>query len=234
MTERVQHQPGYGWRMADVWLTYGNAGAALGDRAAAEWDGEGEMSRTDDHTEQAMQAWEGWERAKTVGAFLTCLILFGLVPLFAYGLEFTLLSWAIFVLIPLAGLFGWAFLHRFAFKKISPRASCVYPRDDRRDLWRRYGELFLQVTIIWMTFVGIFLTCIYTMKLGMGDQWNPFTRTIRLTKSGPFSEYGLHELAMFVSGFFALTGLVWWPMIVFFEWLTTRGRVHKMRGMAHA
>jgi hypothetical protein len=151
-----------------------------------------------------------------------------------HGLSYFVLTWSIFALIPIAGLFSWAFLHRLAFKKTSPRASCVYPRDDARDLWRRYGEVVLKATLFWLTFVGIFLTCCYSMKSGMGDQWNPFTRTIRLTKSGPFSEYNGHQIALFVSGFFALSGLIWWPMIVFFEWLTTRGRVHKMRGMAHA
>ncbi len=92
----------------------------------------------------------------------------------------------------------------------------------------------LTASTYWLMSILVFVNFALMMKSGMGDQWNAFTRTIRIVKGGPYSEYAPIEMFMFISGFFAITGLVWLPMIVFFEWLVTRKQSFDQGEVANA
>lgn len=87
--------------------------------------------------------------------------------------------------------------------------------------------------MIWVVLTVVFLLCVEFMRFGLGDQWNPFTREIRITKGGPFSGYAIIDWAMLVSGFLAISGLAWWPISVFFEWLSMKKRID-LAGASHA
>lgn len=167
-------------------------------------------------------------------AFAIGFAIFGVIPTILSGVTYTLCLWSIFVFIPVAGLYVSRMVRSFTFRDLPAKSACRFPRNEADDLWRSYRETVLIATAIWLTLAVLCLTCVATMRAGLGDEWNAFTRTIQMTKGGPYSEYFIIELAMFISGAIALTGLVWWPLTIFFEWLTTRERVRHLQGECYA
>jgi hypothetical protein len=152
------------------------------------------------------------------------LLLLGLIPgllSMADGLEFAL-RFYLLLLLPLICWLPASFVRPRLLQGLPADNACAWPMDLHWDRMRSYIGTVLTVSTYWLMSGTVFLQCVLMMQSGMGDQWNPLTRTIHLTKGGPYSEYAFIEMALFVSGFFAITGLVWWPMIVFFEWLGTR------------
>jgi hypothetical protein len=139
----------------------------------------------------------------------------------AYGMDFALRLYLLFLL-PLFCLIPAALLRPVLLHGLPANHACAWPMDRKSDLIRRYLGTVFAVSTYWLMSIAIFLNSALMMRRGMGDQWNPLTRTIRLTKTGPYSEYGFVEMVLILSGVFAITGLLWWPMVVFFEWLETR------------
>jgi hypothetical protein len=111
-------------------------------------------------------------------------------------------------------------ISRQTFGEVPPRSACLWPADRVRDAIRSYWSLMLMLAAIWLAATLVFADSIWALRSGLGDQWNPFTRTIHVRKNGPYSEYGIFDCVLFVSGFFCLSGFVWLPMYVFFERLT--------------
>jgi hypothetical protein len=154
--------------------------------------------------------------------------------------------------IPLLGGFGFAWrLHSlwvialcflfvsWAMRKallngLPAKTACAWPINPKGDEWRKYIDLMITVTVVWLMSLAIFAQCVMTMKYGLGDDWNPFTTSFRIPKNGPLSQYGYIEMVMFVSGFFAMTGFLWWPMYAFFEWLDYSKRTAVAGASAHA
>jgi hypothetical protein len=160
------------------------------------------------------------------------LLLFLAVPLIG-GFGF---AWRVHSLwvIALGFLFvGWV-LRNAMLKGVPAKTACAWPSNPDGDKWRSYIDLMVTVTVVWLMSLAIFVQCVMTMQYGMGDEWNPFTRSIRLTKGGPYSGYGLVQMIMFVSGFFAVTGFLWWPMYAFFEWLGYSKRIVARESGTHA
>lgn len=167
-----------------------------------------------------------WEGLLLFGLFL---VLFPLVE----ALEFALRLYLLFLL-PLICWVPASFLRPFFWHGLPANNACAWPMDLHWDKMRSYLGTVLAASTYWLMSIAIFLHCALTMRSGMGDQWNPLTRTIKIQKGGPFSEYVFFEMAMILSGVFAVTGLVWWPMIVFFEWLEARKKTGKQGVQAHA
>lgn len=143
---------------------------------------------------------------------------------FLLGLHFIWAIYLIFILPVIFLLAMWAMRRRF-FGDTPAVNACLFPKDESRDLSRRYGDLLLMVSTVWLTAIVVFFVCLLAMQLGMGEQWNPFTRTVKL-ESGDFLKiYELVEVFLFGGGFLAFSGLVWWPMYVFFEWLELRSKL---------
>ena len=142
-------------------------------------------------------------------------------PFLLYGVDYGV-RLKVLLLTPILLILATALLRNWIFQDVPPNSACVWPRNAAKDSVRKYQDTITTVSMVWGVTTVVFLLCVEFMRFGLGDQWNPFTRDIRLTNGGPFREYGIIEMAMFCSGFFAITGLLWWPMYVFFEWLSIR------------
>jgi hypothetical protein len=183
--------------------------------------------------------WSGSELA--VGSkkkFNWLLALFGfyllfVYPFYAYGMGYGLRLIGLWVS-PLVLLPIGAPIVRWLFQDVPPKTACLWPRNAQREFIREYQVTLISVTAVWTISIVAFLQCIEFMQYGLGDQWNPFTREIRLTKGGPYDGYGVVQLWMFASGFFAISGMIWWPMYAFFEWLTMTKRTQLEGAAEHA
>lgn len=146
-----------------------------------------------------------------------------------YGLRFSILWLTPFLLVLMTAIF-----RRWFFEDVPPNSACIWPRNARRDSVRQYQHTLITVSMVWVVLTVVFLLCVEFMRFGLGDQWNPLAREIRITKGGPFGGYGIVNWAVCVSGFFAITGLVWWPMYAFFEWLSVEQRAGQDQRATHA
>lgn len=146
-----------------------------------------------------------------------------------FGVRFGLL-W----IVPGLCLFFSIALSRWSFLGVPVGAACLWPRDDRKDAVRAYQAVLLKVSTAWLIALALFALSVEFMHYGLGDQWNPFTREIRITKDGPYWEYAPIDLLMIASGFFAITGLLWWPMYAVFEWLSVSKTIRHGRAASHA
>jgi hypothetical protein len=154
--------------------------------------------------------------------FVGLLLLLGFLGFpFAYGTDFAWRFHAIWLSVAGIAVLIPASRH-LLLGGVPAKTACAWPRNRKTDSVRRYLVTVVTVTVVWLTSVAVFLQSVMTMQYGLGADWNPFTRAIRITKGGPYAEYGFIELIMFLSGFLAITGLIWWPMYVFFEWLEAR------------
>lgn len=125
-------------------------------------------------------------------------------------------------------------MRRMVLGRVPANRACRWPKNERDDRRRQYQDLVIKVTLIWLMSLAVFLQTVMTMRYGLGDDWNPFTRATRITKGGSYAEYGFIQIVMFISGFFAITGFIWWPMYLFFEWLEMRRDVGKGKEGLHA
>lgn len=155
-------------------------------------------------------------------------------PYFRYGIGYGIRLNILLFLPPILVFLATSVLMKWVFENLPPTSACVWPRNPRRDAIRKYQETLIIVSMVWLLSIAAFLLCIEFMQYGLGDQWNPFTREIRITKGGPLDGFGIIDMAMFVSGFFAISGLVWWPMYVFFEWLLMKKQAEQGKGLGHA
>lgn len=163
--------------------------------------------------------------------FLALLVLGGIA--YGFGWDFAWKFYLLFLLLPLSFAPA-AVLRPHLLRGLPSNNACAWPRDLRSDRFRSYLGTVLTASTYWLMSILVFANIALMMKSGMGDQWNAFTRTIRIVKGGPYSEYAPIEMFMFISGFFAITGLVWLPMIVFFEWLVTRKQSFDQGEVANA
>jgi hypothetical protein len=183
-------------------------------------------------TVEAEQNSTEWSVRFVARSAATQLVFFVLIPS-VLGLHFI---WAIYfaIALPFLRFFLISALRRRLFGDVPAGSACLFPKNETGDLKRRYVELLIKVTAFWLTAVLVFLSCVLSMQLGMGQQWNPFTRTIEF-ESGDFLKlYELINFFLFVSGFFAISGLLWWPMFVMLEWLELRSKTGMARGATHA
>ncbi|MCB6177559.1 hypothetical protein LHP98_05370 [Rhodobacter sp. Har01] len=163
--------------------------------------------------------------------FLALLVLGGIA--YGDGLDFALRFYLLFLL-PFLCFIPAAVVRPYLLCGLPANHACAWPKDLNGDRMRSHLGTVLSASTYWLMSIVVFLHCAQTLRSGMGDQWNPFTRTIRMGKGGPYSEYVPIEMFMLISGFFAITGLLWWPMIVFFEWLETRKPDSEQGGGANA
>jgi hypothetical protein len=173
-----------------------------------------------------------WPVGLVARSAATHLFFFVLIPSFL-GLYFI---WAIYfaIVLPVVRFFVMSALRRRLFGDVPPNSACLFPKNEVGDSRRKYVELVIKVTAFWLTTILVFSLCILSLWLAMGQQWNMFTRTIEL-ESGDFLKiYEMVDFFLLVSGFFAISGLLWWPMFVPFEWLGLRSKTGKMRGLTHA
>ena len=159
-------------------------------------------------------------------AAIAAFLLFIVFPL-SYGFGY---AWRFYLVLalPLLCLLPARALRHLMFADVPAVEACLLPKNQTLDLRRTYKELILSVSSVWFSAAIVLLHSILSLKSGMGEQWNPFTRTIHVTKTGPFSEYFIFEWAMFVSGLIAITGLLWWPMYVLFEWLDAKKKIKSL------
>lgn len=151
---------------------------------------------------------------------VVCLLGFLGFP-FAYGADFAWRFHALWLIVVGFAVTAPA-MRNLLLSGVPANTACAWPINRNNDSVRRYLDTAVKVTYVWLTSAAVFLQSALTMQHGLGADWNPFTRAIRITKGGPYTEYGFVEMIMFVSGFLAITGLVWWPMYMLFEWLETR------------
>ncbi len=151
------------------------------------------------------------------------IFLFGVLPASEGALYF--LQFMLMVATLIGSPLAVRLLSRLLFGKVPLTEACLWPADPVRDEQRGYWALMLRLAAVWLAASLVFFDSIWALRTGLGDQWSPFTRTIHVTKSGPYSEYVIFDIALFVSGFFFLSGFVWFPMYAFFERLTMSGRV---------
>lgn len=131
---------------------------------------------------------------------------------------------------PLLAMVMIRFARAAIFGDIPAVSACLFPRQEARDIWRAYLELVLFVSAVWLGTSLIFGMAVLVLKNGLGNDWNVFTRSFRMVKGGPYYEYTLFDGTMLTSGFLAITGLVWWPMYVFFERLEAKRRIRALEG----
>lgn len=158
------------------------------------------------------------------------------VPLTIVGPILTL-HFILLIFLSILGLVSLRLLRARIFGPIPARQACIFPRNEVRDIKRRYADLVLTLSVLWVFSIVIFAYSVFVMKDGLGDRWNTFARPFKLTDHGTDGYFQFIECFMLPSGFFAVSGLVWWPMYVFFEWLDARQRIRGIDGTgrsAHA
>jgi len=183
-------------------------------------------------TIEAEQSSTEWSVGLVARFAATQLVFFVLIPS-VIGLHFI---WAIYfsIALPFLRFFLISALRRRLFGDVPAESACLFPKNETGDLKRRYVELLIKVTAFWVAAILVFLSCALSMQLGMDQQWNPFTRTIGV-ESGDFLKiYEIVEFFLFISGFFAVSGFLWWPMYALLEWLELRSKTGTARGTAHA
>jgi hypothetical protein len=246
--------------MADVWFTYGNAGAALQcsaggvrgrdvqDRLA---DGEGGMKWFPDTLLVRPGGWayrygdapkegkpqprelpslssiSGWKPALGV----LVLVVWPFVKNPFMGLALVTL---IFVL-PYVLLLPLRLAQRWLFGSISPGRACLWPRDNQEEIRRGYLALALKTTWVWLALVGICTYCFLVLRLGMGPEISLSTQIVSGPNSGsPLVAAEFFRMVFVASLIVIVSGLLWLPAILGFEYLSSRRDIAHSIGGAHA
>jgi len=172
-------------------------------------------------------------RKHRLSLILAILMVFVGLPI-VQGVEFALWLYALVLVLPLS-LLPARLLRFWTFGEIPARSACLFPENAAADLRRGYCELVLSLGTIWLMGTAVFVLSVLALKSGLGDQWNPLTRTISIGRHGPLSGYRLTDFIFLLPGFIvAATGFLWWPFSVLVEGLHVGRRIRQMKRVAHA
>lgn len=158
------------------------------------------------------------------------LLLLGMIIAFGLGVSsryLLIVSAPVLVLAVARALRNWYFL------RIPADTACRWPKDLRADAKQSYFYKVYKVTTVWVIILVVCGLAAELLIYGLGEFWNPLARDL-IAKRGPYREFGLAEVIYLVSGFLSLTSVVWWPMIVFFEWLMLQKRLAAIGGAHNA
>lgn len=95
-----------------------------------------------------------------------------------------------------------------------------------------YWGLMTKLTLYWMSFCLVALYSYIALRLGFGGDWFPFSRTEHIGKSHPLYGYTLFDGTLLISGFLAITGIIWLPMYFLFEGIETKKKLKILRERA--